>query len=380
MLEHYVAPPEDTFGTFGAVHDDNFSFFVGRLGLMLALLSPLLAPRSMRRAAVTLYCLGAVFLLLTTGIYAPLPRILFALHFPAIDVFRQWFHFFPMLNFCLSALAALGIAGLASRGEAGRGRALYWTAATLLFVLNAADLGCYAKTYTANFSLPEAEAVRFSEAEAALPHLMQYRDHYALEQQCGRRLARQGVFLTRAVALVSGGGDEERDVACTLSRRSPGAVTVAQAQGAPPPPFGIRFATGTDPSLVSSTEPVGGFVEPKEAGDSLSFHVVASRESLLVLPINHALAPAISVDGKRVDYRRVNGFAIGIVVAEGTHDVQVVGPAFFKLSGMLQLGLYVFLTIFFARRIRLEDGADRDLPTATVEAGRTKFQPSYPSS
>ena len=87
---------------------DRCSFFVGRIGLLLALLSIILRPRQTLLILILLLC----FIALTLGLNSPLPitKYLFLIHFPTVALFRQWLHFFPMINFCLSALAAIGFA------------------------------------------------------------------------------------------------------------------------------------------------------------------------------------------------------------------------------------------------------------------------------
>ncbi|MEK6680657.1 MAG: hypothetical protein AABY79_01665, partial [Nitrospirota bacterium] len=48
----------------------------------------------------------------TLGFKAYLPQTLFIIKFPYIEFFREWYHFFPVVNFSLSALSALGCSAL----------------------------------------------------------------------------------------------------------------------------------------------------------------------------------------------------------------------------------------------------------------------------
>lgn len=94
---NYVRP--DTNGW-----DDGFAFYVTLTGLFFAGLGLLL--RWKRALPVTVILLGCAWA--TLGINGFSAQFLYFFHFPFIKYFRQWYHFVPMVNFCLSALAGLG--------------------------------------------------------------------------------------------------------------------------------------------------------------------------------------------------------------------------------------------------------------------------------
>ena len=96
------------------------SFFVGRITLIFCLAGLLLAPRR----TLPILLMAGVFACLTLGFRSPIDFIepLFRLSPSIMGSFRQWFHFFPMVNFCLSALAAIGLAVVVARYRARLGR------------------------------------------------------------------------------------------------------------------------------------------------------------------------------------------------------------------------------------------------------------------
>lgn len=99
--------------------DDRCAFYVTVIGLLCSFIGMLVAWRK----ALPITIILAVSAWCAYGVRGYAPQILYQLHFPLIHSFRQWYHFVPVVNFALSALAALAVAWLVRLAE-GRSRKL----------------------------------------------------------------------------------------------------------------------------------------------------------------------------------------------------------------------------------------------------------------
>ena len=87
---------------------DSIALFVTFIGLIFAALGII----SRRNTAVPIVIVLLLSAWATLGFNAYLPQTLFIIKFPYIEFFREWYHFFPVVNFSLSALGALGCSAL----------------------------------------------------------------------------------------------------------------------------------------------------------------------------------------------------------------------------------------------------------------------------
>jgi hypothetical protein len=46
----------------------------------------------------------------SSGIHFQFAQLMYVVHFPFVSLFRQWYHFFPYIHFCLSTMVAIGCA------------------------------------------------------------------------------------------------------------------------------------------------------------------------------------------------------------------------------------------------------------------------------
>ncbi|MDP8215589.1 MAG: hypothetical protein RAO92_09405 [Candidatus Euphemobacter frigidus] len=104
------------------------------------------------RTGLPLLALLAVFSILALRInfILPVPKLFFLIHLPTFDLFRKWIHFFPLVNFSLSALAAVGFAAVL-RFCQGRSTGIFCLLVSVPLFLQVADLTAYDRKYVSEF-------------------------------------------------------------------------------------------------------------------------------------------------------------------------------------------------------------------------------------
>jgi hypothetical protein len=90
-----------------------FGFFFPSAGWLFIVLG--LVYRSDK--ALPLLALTILFVWAASGINLGFGQMLFSIEFPFINMFRQWYHFFPFVQFGLSLLAALGVSRLVDSAQ-----------------------------------------------------------------------------------------------------------------------------------------------------------------------------------------------------------------------------------------------------------------------
>ena len=326
---------------------DRCSLFVGRIALVLALFGII----SMPRKAWPIIIFLVFFIALTLGINSPIsiPSILFMLRFPTINLFREWVHFFPMINFCLSALAALGFAGLVRYRGKNAGTVFSILIPIILFI-QIADLSLYDRQYITEFKEdagPDLESQFFSRKSYSIIRVLQYKNRHGLYHICPEAIPLEPYLTTNIITVP---GREERDPAeiCSILSRGDNQVIIDT-------PI---------PSIFQSDEEIGRLSCPAEVTSrGLMVMVSAPGAALLVPPLNYDLRPRAFLDGEEVMVARVNGALSGVFVPEGIHSVSFRIPwdIYWPLV-WIQWLLYVFLAAFFivgARRERNRDEMGR---------------------
>lgn len=91
--------------TFSMGNLDNSLFKTINLTPVFALLALIFC----RKAALPLFAVFILFVLLSFGINFPIAKLLFYIKFPFIDIFRQWFLFYGFAQMALVMLAAMGL-------------------------------------------------------------------------------------------------------------------------------------------------------------------------------------------------------------------------------------------------------------------------------
>lgn len=295
---------------------DNASQFVGRAGVWLAACAPFLAWRK----AWPVLAMGIVFVVLSLGVYLPFPlaEFLFNLWPEVMGSFRQWFHFFPMVNFCLSALAAIALAAAIARFRPLLGHAgpilLSAVFALLLFELAVFDLR-YISTHTVDSRpLGIMSALRTEPRDRAITNprtiYLQYEERMRANACCGQALSKQPYLTTKVI-----GGVERADEQLLLLEE-----TVSQDSGAI---ISNIPASAFDKSESSDRNFDKAELKMTYRYDGVDLAVSVDKTAMLVMPLNFALDLLASVDGKPATVWRVNGAHSGVVVQPGDSRIEV---------------------------------------------------------
>ncbi len=340
-LRQYLLPEWSKTGEERPVVDvqDRCAFFVGRAGLLLAGAGLILAfPKSLTAGLA-----AVIFSLLSLGINSPipLPGYLFQLGVPFFDVFRQWVHFFPMINFSLSLLAALAIARLvAAAGERFR-RAAGIAIAVLVF-LQVADTAYYGHKYLSLFPVPaETHDLReeFSErGEHSISSVFQYRDRFHLVRACGERAIPESPFLAEKVLNLEPEDAFNPGNVCLALRRDAEVSAVT------------RIPREALPAGVSVFGEETSRIDLRIGFNGLRGDVALDRPGLLVTPMNIGLRPRGGVNGERKPVWPVNAALTGVLLDEGSHRLELrVGHDIYLVLFLLQWLLFGSLAVFFIK-------------------------------
>ena len=311
---------------------DRCSFFVGMIALVLVLFGIIFMPRK----ALPIIILLVFFTALTLGINCPvsIPRILFLLRFPAINVFREWVHFFPMINFCLSALAALGLAALV-RGRGKSAGTVFSVLIPIILFIQIADLSLYDRQYITEFKEdagPELESRFFSRKSYSVSRVFQYKQRHGLYRICPEAIPRKP-YLTTNIITVTGGEKRKLLETCSILSLNSNQIVIDT-------PIVGKFEPGKKirrlfcPATVNSR--------------GLTVRVTAPGAALLVTPLNYDLGARAFLDEEEVPVVRLNGALSGVFVPEGEHLVvfKVPWDIYWPLV-WIQWLFYIFLAVFF---------------------------------
>jgi hypothetical protein len=296
--------------------------------------------------------MAGVFACLTLGFRSPIDFIepLFRLSPSIMGSFRQWFHFFPMVNFCLSALAAIGLAVVVARYRARLGR-LAPLSLMLVFALHLFELAYYDQAYLAKFTDPERPTDLLSAAServfgwgVANPRdiVLQYADRLMVERCC-KNAVREEPYVTAAAVSVDGGFTNElAALRGRLADKAEGVVTNI--------PASIRQAR-IEPG------PLSGEVQVSYHFHGADFDLTVDRSALLVTPLNHRLGLSASVNGEPADVWRVNGTLAGVIVPKGASRVALlVKPDAYRFIVITQIIAVLALAALLAGSLRRTSG------------------------
>ena len=312
---------------------DRCSFFVGRIALAMALLGCFLKPRKAIPIIILLIC----FILLSLGINSPLPfpKLFFLLRFPTIDVFRQWVHFFPMVNFCISALAAIGLAGLFRFRRGKLGMVVNMLIPVLLF-LQIADLTFYSRKYIAEFRESKGPATLesqfFSGEDYSVTRAFQYTNRYRLFSASPHGIPDEA-FLTTEIVAVSGGEADELENVVLINNAGRQSTVVNTMPSE-------KYTPEVKISRLPCSTVVGH--------QGISVLINSPAAGLLVTPLNYDLNPTAVLDGTEVQAVRANSALVGVFVSKGIHRLELNIPwdIYWPLV-WIQWLLYFSLMIFF---------------------------------
>lgn len=336
FINQYVNPgyegkPEyEVRGYEGKPEIDSFGMFVGRASLLLLVLAiacrptestPILKPT----VTISLVVLAFVFLELTLGInsHIAITKFLYYVKFPFISVFRQWYHFFPFLNFCLSLLSAIGFM-IVKTYCTNRPHLNYLL--LLVIFLNVCDLSYYDYSYLQLFAKDTPPAPLQNSFIATSNDLttFMYKDRFQLNRDCSHAIP-TSAFITTNYLNINRGIDQERALACEAVNQQ-AVVTNIQEHLTPEP---------NSPRAVLNM--MSGKLHPRE----ISYTVLAPLPALFVSELNYSLGSQAFVDGKHVQTWRVNGALSGLLLNQGQHSIT------FKKSAPLYIIIVCIQTLLY---------------------------------
>ena len=281
---------------------DVYGMFVGRIALLAGLAALVFRPALSMSVAV----LFLLFSELTLGMnsHLAIPRLFYEAGIPFMNVFRQWYHFFPFVNFCLSLLAALGFAAVL--GSARTNTRLVRTICLAVVFLQGVDLSWYDRIYVQNWCMetPPGNPANPLTAKNDPLETFQYKDRFKLTRDCSYAIP-NSALLTRSIATTDLGVDEERRLACKSVYN--GIVTTNIPNSLLPPQ-----------SLASDNS---GEVEEEVRSWGVRYRIANPDQTLLVSSMNYSLKPTATVDGQPATIWRVNGALAGLLLEPGSHEV-----------------------------------------------------------
>lgn len=309
---------------------DTGSLFIGRTAIWFAACAPFLAWRK----AWPVLVMGIAFVILTLGTHLPFPlvEVLFNLWPAVMGSFRQWFHFFPMVNFCLSALAAIGLAAAIARFGPLLGR-LGPVLVSAVFALLVFELAVFDQQFISRHSVDDRplgilSALQVEPRNRAITNPksmhLQYDERMRAKACCGQALPKHPYLTTRVIGGVEGTDAQLLRLEDALSRDDDTVVS-----DVPAATFDERQAS--DPNFDPA--------EPKLTYryDGVDLAVSVDQTAMLVLPLNFALDLLASVDGKPVTVWRVNGALSGVVVQPGDTQIEIrLAPDSYRWMSMIQ--------------------------------------------
>jgi hypothetical protein len=363
----YVAPGLD-------VNADSALFFVTLTGMALVLLGIALRPRE----SAPLVVLAALLAYAASGIYGGLPSVLFRMHFPYIEFFRQWYHFGAYLNLVLSALGAVGMAALGARLRGLRVSAAVM-AGVIVFI--AVEGGMFLASYrdrhlsSAPSSALRVDGARYREmlrdegVMAGIPSaiagagglpLMVYRERGRLPRRCFGMAALPVVVATTLITDADIPEGARMDLVSEFCEAgATGSAVIATIPRGETPVSAMTPAEWRD----SGSEPFAGDLRevPRDGLSvtprGLSVRADAPGPGLLVVPYAYRLGLQASVGGMTVrTYPVFAGAMTGVIVPAGGATVafNVLVPWYMYALGIQYLALAGVCV--FAYRVRPRGG------------------------
>lgn len=326
----YKGQPEyEVRGYEGKPEIDSFGMFVGRASLLLLVLAvcwhsasnPILKPT----ITMAIVALAFVFLELTLGInsHIAIPKLLYYLKFPFISVFRQWYHFFPFLNFCLALLAAIGFIKL--RTYCSNRPHLNYLLLLVIF-LHICDLSYYDYSYLQLFAKDPPPAPLQNSFTATNDYLatFMYKDRFQLNHDCGHSIP-TSAFITTNYVTSDKGIAQERAIACEAVNQQAVVTNIPE-----------HLLPGTD-STRAVLDIISGQLHPR----GISYSAFAPRPALFVSEVNYSLGAEAFIDGRHAQTWRVNGALSGLLLPPGQHSIT------FKKSAPIYIVIVCIQTLLY---------------------------------
>lgn len=333
---------------------DPAGLFIGRITVLLAIVGLIFNFSKSLPAAL----LAGIFAFLVMGSYAPINLVSVLYHTMPLLIrpFRQWYHFFPLLNLCLAAIAAFGTAWLIRRISA----AGYWRHWLMLVfygiaVAQATELADYSWRYAMTQGLLKPLPSPFDRLTGSVhsPSIVQYKNRL-LAEKCFPRYVLGTAYLTTNMlgttylttnikSVLSVG--EQLTAVCSNNPSEVEPITVANIPTALLPKLA---------NLVPAVEPPKP-IRMKLQFDGINIDVETNHNSLLVAPINYDLGVTATINGDDVNIWRTNAALVGVLVTPGKHAIKisVVNDAYLYILWIhiaVTLITVMLITVLLSRR------------------------------
>jgi hypothetical protein len=351
-LLQFVAPvPAGSSQEIKGILRNRYALYVGKAGFIFATLGVLLCFKRVLPIVILL----TLFILISFGASGPinLPKYLFLMHFPFIGTFRQYYHFFPMIIFCLSAIGAIGFSSMVQNLR-NKSTLLSGVFIFLVLFLQILDLTVYDQNYIQKYNskglgdsprtinihteIPEFFYNKMDEVPALI---FQYKNRlrYASSPCAGDALAQP--FLTTDVISISD-ADKELEITREMANLGKNSV-ISNVTNQEINSFMDRNAKKTSKIPVSGNVTFDGY--------HLALNV--PHDSFLVVPINYDLRLKAYTNDKETKIYRVNSAISGIFVQKGSQEIRFIVPEdFYAFIRWSQMFLYIFVAIFFWIRLK----------------------------
>lgn len=322
-LKNYIQPQTD-------VIDDQYAFFVTRTGIGLAAIGLILAFKaSICVTIILLLCLWA-----TLGINGQFAQVLYLIKFPFITYFRQWYHFVPMLNFCLCALGAIGAAKILSFFSttipSGKKTLHIILAGTLTVCV------CFAMYYESKHYFTTYTKKHLRTITKDLPKLNKNEFLQILQQD----------WFSRGWMETAIGAALPADVPPIVVYKDWYKMSLRNPRETTTMPFSIKG------------NPIEKYFYPKEdytvTPNGISLKGYAQKNSLTVFPFAYKLGLKAYLNGERSKTVPVYEQAMtGIIIPEGNFHLSLLSPiSFYQGTLLIQGALLIFILIFSLKNLR----------------------------
>jgi len=328
---------------------DRSGFYVGEVTIFFALVAMAFA----FRAAWPIAVFALIAALLTAGKNSPVDvvRFLYLIASPIIKSFRQWYHFFPVINFCLAALAAIGIAWSVQWADKMRNRGYGKLSYVLagIFVLGIYQEARTVFHYSHGYYMLEYKSritrEDFLKYEHA-PSLLQYRarlildreETAALDKNAEPRAMNNPRFLFVASTIKQGIESADHQIRAYLASGPAKNIAITGAV-----PSGYPEIGSGDPSASANSK----FLLRTHGID---IETESAKPGLLVTPMNYDLGIDATLNGAAAPVLRVNGALAGIPIPSGKSSISLrvksdIYPWIFYVHGLVQL-MVAFMIVY----------------------------------
>lgn len=379
-IRNYVMPETD-------VMDDQYLAYVTVTGLALAALGVVFGfRRALPVLIVFTLCVWAAL-----GIDGGLAQVLFSVRFPFIAYFRQWYHFLPFANLCLSALGALGASVIIGRLVSGRRLGAAMASALLIPLAivmifesrgyyNAYVNGKMIKAYVNTDKPTEAEMFWLLDTgmytwefnryrlgvNFKMKPLIVYEEWYRMNLLCVKALSRSPFM---ADIVLNTAGSQEKfmgflDSFCAQDLQNYAVMADLPVSESGEPevslPNEVYMGEGFSTAMINAA-PMGNYNFSDSAfvvrPDGARLEGFAPRRGLVVLPFAYGLGLKARVNGGRADTHPVYGGAsTGVVVPAGRFSVFLSVPFSRYQAALIVQGVLLVLIACYPLLVHYKAG------------------------